>query len=161
MMAEHGSRRNASPAAVRDADAHAASDDRPWLVVSDLHLGAVPRETELAFHTFVREAVDTAAGLVINGDLFDLWYSYRHFVPRPHARTMTVLADAVAARLRVVFVGGNRDAAEWDAGALADDIGLEVYPGRYGSNSARDRRSSLMATACDSTDRAARRRHER
>jgi UDP-2,3-diacylglucosamine hydrolase len=77
----------------------------------------------------VREAVDTAAGLVINGDLFDLWYSYRHFVPRPHARTLTVLADAVAAGLRVVFVGGNRDAAEWDAGALADDIGLEVYPG--------------------------------
>ena len=118
-----------SPRAWPERVAPAASDHRPWLVVSDLHLGAVPRTTEQAFHTFIREAVDTAAGLVINGDLFDLWYSYRHFVPRPHARTLTVLADAVAAGLRVVFVGGNRDAAEWDAGVLSNDIGLEVYPG--------------------------------
>ena len=105
------------------------SHARPWLVVSDLHLGAVPRSTELAFHAFVREAVDTAAGLVINGDLFDLWYSYRHFIPRPHARTLTVLSDAVAAGLRIIFIGGNRDAVEWDAGAFADDVGLEVHPG--------------------------------
>jgi hypothetical protein len=122
MMTENGLHRDTSSTAVRDTNG--ASGDRPWLVVSDLHLGAVPRETELAFHAFVREAVDTARGLLINGDLFDLWYSYRHFVPRPHSRTLTVLTDAVAAGLRIVFVGGNRDAVEWDAGSLANDIGL-------------------------------------
>ena len=111
------------------AGATPASPDRPWLVVSDIHLGGVPRETERAFHDFVGDAVDSSAGLIINGDLFDLWYSYRHFVPRRHARTLTVLADAVEAGLRVLFVGGNRDAVEWDAGVLADDVGLEVHAG--------------------------------
>lgn len=115
----------------RPPDVRSLSDEhrKPWLVVSDLHLGAVPPETEAAFHDFVREAESTAAGLLINGDLFDLWYSYRFFVPRQHVRTLTVLADAVAAGLRIVLVGGNRDAIEWDSGALREDVKLELYSG--------------------------------
>jgi UDP-2,3-diacylglucosamine hydrolase len=106
-----------------------SDNSRPWLVVSDVHLGAVPPETVSAFHDFVWNAAANSAGLVINGDLFDVWYSYRYFVPRQHVRTLTVLADAVAAGLRIVFVSGNRDAIEWDSGVLSDDVGLEVFPG--------------------------------
>lgn len=102
---------------------------RPWLVASDLHLGAVPESTERAFYLFLDYAAGSAEGVVINGDLFDFWYSYRHFVPRRHVRTLTTLRDAVAAGLRIVFVGGNRDAVEWDQGALRDDVGLEVHAG--------------------------------
>lgn len=102
---------------------------RPWLVASDLHLGAVPESTERAFYRFLDYAAGAADGVVINGDLFDFWYSYRHFVPRRHVRTLIMLRDAVAAGLRIVFVGGNRDAVEWDQGALRDDVGLEVYAG--------------------------------
>jgi UDP-2,3-diacylglucosamine hydrolase len=102
---------------------------RPWLVASDLHLGAVPESTERAFYRFLDYAAGSAEGVVINGDLFDFWYSYRHFVPRRHVRTLIMLRDAVAAGLRIVFVGGNRDAVEWDQGALREDVGLEVYAG--------------------------------
>ena len=38
--------------------------DKPFLVVSDLHLGAVPRETERAFRDFLRYAAAEAAGLL-------------------------------------------------------------------------------------------------
>lgn len=102
---------------------------RPWLVASDLHLGAVPESTERAFYRFLDYATGSAEGVVINGDLFDFWYSYRHFVPRRHVRTLIMLRDAVATGLRIIFIGGNRDAVEWDQGALRDDVGLEVHAG--------------------------------
>src|SRR5690606_42068249 len=45
--------------------------DRPFLIVSDTHLGAVPESTERAFRRFLEQEASGASGLLINGDLFD------------------------------------------------------------------------------------------
>jgi UDP-2,3-diacylglucosamine hydrolase len=102
-------------------------DPRPILVVSDLHLGAVPRETEAEFRGFLAHAGAHASGLLINGDLFDFWFEYRSVVPRAHYRVLAALADVVERGTRVWFVGGNHDA--WGGSFLRDEVGVEVLEG--------------------------------
>ena len=101
--------------------------DKPLLVVSDLHLGAVPESTERAFLDFLRAAADRASGLLINGDLFDFWFEYRTVIPAKHFRTLAALADLVAAGVPIWFVGGNHDA--WGGAFLQTEVGVEVLKG--------------------------------
>ena len=70
-------------------------NERPLLVVSDIHLGAVPAATERAFRGFLSFAADRASGLLINGDLFDFWFEYRSVVLREHYRVLASLAEVV------------------------------------------------------------------
>lgn len=99
---------------------------RPWLVLSDVHLGVVPDATERQVGAFLRYAAAGAAGLLINGDLFDVFLATRHFVSRRHVRTLAALADVVDAGVRVLFVGGNHDAHEYGGAMLRDDLGVEL-----------------------------------
>ena len=104
----------------------APPSDRPFLVVSDVHLGAVPAETERGFRAFLAHAADAASGLLINGDLFDAWLATRHFVVRHHVRVLAAVADVVESGVPVYFVGGNHDALEYGGEALRDDLGVIV-----------------------------------
>ena len=99
---------------------------KPFLVVSDVHLGAVPAETERAFRAFLDHAAAVAGGLLINGDLFDVWLATRHFVVRHHVRVLAALADVVDAGVPVYFVGGNHDALEFGGEMLRDDLGVTL-----------------------------------
>lgn len=99
---------------------------KPFLVVSDLHLGAVPSETERAFRGFLRFAAAEASGLLINGDLFDVWIASRHFVVRDHVRVLAAIADVVETGIPVYFVGGNHDALEFGGSMLRDDLGVTI-----------------------------------
>lgn len=99
---------------------------KPVLVVSDLHLGAVPVETEQAFRQFLRFVSAESTGLLINGDLFDVWIASRHFVVREHVRTLAAIADVVDAGVPVYFVGGNHDALEYGGAVLQDDLGVTI-----------------------------------
>jgi UDP-2,3-diacylglucosamine hydrolase len=100
--------------------------NKPHLVVSALHLGAVPRETEHAFRDFLRYAATEASGLLINGDLFDVWVASRHFVVRDHVRVLAAIADVVDSGVPVYFVGGNHDALEFGGPMLRDDLGVTI-----------------------------------
>lgn len=99
---------------------------KPFLVVSDLHLGGVPAETERAFRDFLRFVVTEASGLLINGDLFDVWIASRHFVVRDHVRVLASIADVVDTGIPVYFVGGNHDALEFGGSMLRDDLGVTI-----------------------------------
>jgi len=101
--------------------------EKPVYVVSDTHLGAVPRETERAFRGFLRHVASHAQSLLINGDLFDFWFEYRHVILREHFRVVAALADVVDAGVKVWFVGGNHDA--WAGSFLRDEVGIEVLSG--------------------------------
>ncbi|HWG34288.1 MAG TPA: UDP-2,3-diacylglucosamine diphosphatase [Gemmatimonadaceae bacterium] len=114
------------------------SSGKPFLVVSDVHLGAVPPDTERAFRDFLRFAASEASGLLINGDLFDVWVASRHFVVRDHVRVLAAIADVVDAGVPVYFVGGNHDALEYGGPMLRDDLGVtllqepaRIVAGRY------------------------------
>ena len=101
--------------------------EKPVYVVSDIHLGAVPRETERDFRAFLDHVAREASFLLINGDLFDFWFEYRSVILREHYRVVAKLAEVVEAGVRVAFVGGNHDA--WAGSFLRDDVGLEVLQG--------------------------------
>ena len=102
-------------------------DTKPFLVVSDIHLGAVPPSTEQAFRGFLDHAAEVASGLLINGDLFDFWFEYRTVVPRKHFRTLARLADLIEQGVPVLFVGGNHDA--WGGEFLRDEVGIRMFDG--------------------------------
>ena len=102
-------------------------ETRPYLIVSDIHLGAVPAATERAFRDFLDFAKEEASGLLINGDLFDFWFEYRSVILREHYRVLAKLAEVVEAGVPVVFVGGNHDG--WGGSFLRDEVGMEVLEG--------------------------------
>ncbi len=100
---------------------------KPFFVVSDVHLGAVPDTTERSFRAFLDHAAREASGLLINGDLFEFGIAYRSVVPRKHIRVLAKLADVVEAGVPVYFVGGNHDHVEWGGHAL-EDVGVKILP---------------------------------
>lgn len=103
------------------------SKGKPFFIVSDIHLGAVPDATERSFRTFLDHAAREASGLLINGDLFEFGIAYRSVVPRKHIRVLANLADLVDAGVPVYFVGGNHDHVEWGGHAL-EDVGVTILP---------------------------------
>jgi UDP-2,3-diacylglucosamine hydrolase len=100
---------------------------KPYLVVSDVHLGAVPASTERAFREFLAYATRAAEGLLINGDLFDFWFEYRTVIPSKHYRVLAALADTVEAGVPVWFTGGNHDA--WGGSFLREQVGIQLIDG--------------------------------
>ena len=102
-------------------------ESKPVYVVSDIHLGAVPATTERAFRRFLDHVAESASLLLINGDLFDFWFEYRHVILAEHYRVLAKLKDVVEAGVRIAFVGGNHDA--WAGPFLRDEVGIELHEG--------------------------------
>jgi UDP-2,3-diacylglucosamine hydrolase len=98
--------------------------DKPAFVISDIHLGGVPRSTERAFRRFLSHVGDQASELLINGDLFDFWFEYRTVIQAQHYRVLAALTDLSEAGVRLRFVGGNHDA--WGGQFLSEHVGMEL-----------------------------------
>lgn len=103
------------------------NQEKPFIIVSDIHLGAVPATTERAFRDFLRTQRGRLSGLLINGDLFDFWFEYRTVVPARHYRVLAELAEVVESGVPVSFIGGNHDA--WGGRFLREEVGVEVLDG--------------------------------
>ncbi len=95
----------------------------PVFIVSDVHLGAVPRETEEAFRRWLRHVRESGSRLIVNGDLFDFWFEYRRVVLSRHVRVLALLADLVESGVPVLVMGGNHD--WWGGDFLRSDIGVD------------------------------------
>ena len=98
---------------------------RTVYLASDVHLGAIPRERAAAFRRWLELAGSTAGTVVINGDLFDFWFEYRHAVPSGHTRTLGILAALVDAGVEVHLTGGNHD--WWGGRFLEEEIGVRFH----------------------------------
>lgn len=96
---------------------------KPVFIVSDVHLGAVPPETERAFRRWLLHVKESGSRLIINGDLFDFWFEYRRVVPAEHVRVLAQLADLAEAGVPVLLLGGNHD--WWGGSFLRDRLGLD------------------------------------
>lgn len=99
---------------------------KPVLVVSDVHLGAVPAETERSFRAFLDYASTDASSLVINGDLFDVWVPSARFVLRSYVRVLAKIAELTEGGFPIYFVGGNHDAVEYGGEVLESDTGMRL-----------------------------------
>lgn len=97
------------------------------VVVSDAHLGVTPPAVEEALLAFLDAVPTLGDSLLVNGDLFDFWFSYSHVVPRRGFQVAAALAR-LARRLPVLMVGGNHD--RWGGDLWGRDLGLRFDPRR-------------------------------
>lgn len=97
------------------------------VVVSDAHLGATPPSVEESFLAFLDAVPDLGDCLLVNGDLFDFWFSYSRVIPRRGFRVVAALAR-LGARLPVVMIGGNHD--RWGGDFWEREAGLRFDPHR-------------------------------
>lgn len=100
---------------------------KPYVIVSDLHLGAVPEAVPRAFIRFLRHWCGRADTLLINGDLFDFWFEYRTVVLSQHFHVLRALAELRESGVRLILVGGNHDA--WGGAFLEEQIGVDLAEG--------------------------------
>jgi UDP-2,3-diacylglucosamine hydrolase len=97
------------------------------VVVSDAHLGAAPPAVEEALLSFLEAVPGLGDCLLVNGDLFDFWFSYTRVIPRRGFHVAAALA-----RLRrsvpIVMIGGNHD--RWGGDFWDREVGIRFDPHR-------------------------------
>ena len=101
----------------------------PCYIVSDLHLGAAGPEVEKRFLGFLRSLAGREGSLLINGDLFDFWFEWRHVLPRRGFRVLAALADLVDAGTPVLWIAGNHDC--WGGEIIREDAGVDYFVGEW------------------------------
>ncbi len=95
------------------------------VVVADAHLGAAPPGVSDAFLRFLAEVPSYGDALLINGDLFDFWFCYRHVMPRHGFKVAAALAE-LRKRVPIAIVGGNHD--RWGDDFWERDLGALYHP---------------------------------
>ena len=101
----------------------------PVYLLSDAHLGVAPAEAERDLVRLLRALPDDAKALVINGDLFDFWFEWRHVVPRAGVRVLGELGRLVDLGIPVLWIAGNHDC--WGGEILRQDIGVNYHVGPW------------------------------
>ena len=100
-------------------------------IASDVHLGAVPPETERIFVGFLDRAGQDAGTMLINGDLFDFWFEYGEVIPGKHFRVLAAMSeragDRAAFRARIATLGDDRYATAREEVPLAAGNTLDCY----------------------------------
>jgi UDP-2,3-diacylglucosamine hydrolase len=97
------------------------------VVVSDAHLGVTPPPIEEALLAFLEAVPDLGDSLLVNGDLFDFWFSYARVIPRRGFHVAAALAR-LRRRIPIVMVGGNHD--RWGGDFWTSDLGVRFEPRR-------------------------------
>jgi UDP-2,3-diacylglucosamine hydrolase len=100
---------------------------RTLVIMSDAHLGVAPAGTEEVLLEFLDAVPELGDCLLINGDLFDFWFTYTRVIPRRGFHVAAALAR-LRRRLPIVMVGGNHD--RWDRDFWVRDLGLAFSPHR-------------------------------
>jgi len=101
----------------------------PVYLLSDAHLGVAPPEGERDLLQLLRALPEDASALVINGDLFDFWFEWRHVVPRAGIRVLGELARLVESGIPVLWIAGNHDC--WGGEILRNDVGVNYHVGPW------------------------------
>jgi UDP-2,3-diacylglucosamine hydrolase len=97
------------------------------VIVSDAHLGVAPPAVEEALLAFLEAVPSLGDSLLINGDLFDFWFSYSRVIPRRGFHVASALAR-LRRRVPILMVGGNHD--RWGGDFWVRDVGARFHPHR-------------------------------
>lgn len=95
------------------------------VVVSDAHLGVAPPDVEEVLLEFLHACPTLGDCLLVNGDLFDFWFTYSRVIPRRGFHVAAALAR-LRSRMPIIMVGGNHD--RWDSQFWERDLGLRFHP---------------------------------
>jgi UDP-2,3-diacylglucosamine hydrolase len=98
----------------------------PCWIASDAHLGVAPASHEDALLAWLDAAADGAGSVLLNGDLFEFWFGWRHVVPRAAVHAVAALRRVTRRGVPVAFLPGNHDC--WGLRELAGDTGVTVLP---------------------------------
>jgi len=102
-------------------------------IASDFHLKFVENEEDLARKERVINFLESIKGksdvLVLNGDIFDLWFTWHKVIIKGYFPFLKKLADLKESGTRIVFIAGNHDF--WFRDFLTEYIGAEVYPDNF------------------------------
>ena len=95
--------------------------------VSDAHLGsgADTREREAELCRLLESMKADAQRLVLLGDMFDFWFTYKHTVPRGHIRLLGKLAELSDAGVETHYYIGNHDM--WLFDYLREEAGTVMH----------------------------------
>lgn len=95
------------------------------VVLADAHLGAAPAADEEALLRFLDTIPQPGDTLLLAGDIFDFWFSYRRLIPRRNFR-VTAALTTLARRIPVAMIGGNHD--RWGDSFWREDAGIAFEP---------------------------------
>ena len=101
----------------------------PCYVLSDAHLGPAPADAERTLLALLAIARTDAKSVVLNGDIFDFWFEWRHVMPRTGFRVLAALAALGDAGVEVVWIAGNHDC--WGGEILTKDVGVDYHVGAW------------------------------
>jgi UDP-2,3-diacylglucosamine hydrolase len=101
----------------------------PAYVVSDAHLGFATRDLERSMIRFIKGLTGRAGSLVINGDLFEFWFEWKHVMPRRAYRVLAALADLRESGVPILMIAGNHDC--WGGEILREDVGIDYRFGPW------------------------------
>jgi UDP-2,3-diacylglucosamine hydrolase len=94
----------------------------PCFVLGDAHVGAAPPDAEETLLALLDRARTEAGSVVLNGDVFDFHFEWRHSVTRPSVRVLGALARLRDAGVPVLYMAGNHDC--WGGDLLSRDTGV-------------------------------------
>lgn len=96
---------------------------------SDFHFGiptrAASQERERRLCRWLDVIRKDAAHLYLVGDLFDVWFEYRHVVPKGYTRFLGKLAELRDAGLAIDAFTGNHDL--WMRGYFEEELNIPVH----------------------------------
>lgn len=95
------------------------------VVVADSHLGSAPHGDAEAFLAFLDAVPTLGDALLLAGDIYDFWFTYRRVIPR---RAVQITAGIIhlARRFPVLMIGGNHD--RWGDAFWRQDAGVTFDP---------------------------------
>lgn len=97
------------------------------VILADAHLGAADPTLDAALLDFLEAVPSLGDALLINGDLFDFWFAYRHVVPRRGFLVAAALSR-LARQVPVLMTGGNHD--RWGDSFWDREAGVRFSPDR-------------------------------
>lgn len=97
--------------------------------VSDAHFGIDGQYTsdfrEKLMIKWLDEIKTDATELILDGDIFDFWFEYKHLVPRGFACLFAKLRELSDSGIKITYYVGNHDM--WTFGYIEQVIGAEVF----------------------------------
>jgi len=98
--------------------------------VSDFHLKFREKEEDVSRRKRVISFLETLKGkadlLVLNGDIFDLWFAWDQVIIKGYFPLLKVLSDLNEHGCRLVLIAGNHDF--WFNGFLSEYLNIDIYP---------------------------------
>ena len=101
----------------------------PCIVLSDAHLGPAPAEAERTLLALLERARREARSVVLNGDVFDFWFEWKHVMPRVGFRVLAAIAALRESGVQVLWIAGNHDC--WGGEILTRDVGVVYHIGPW------------------------------